>query len=163
VTGHYQVVARPHGVQIGDVYLLVGDEDATTWTRGLLGLVSGVIGAGNVGTTTRCGHHRVVRLALVLGVSVLLLTSCSDTYDAYFVNPCERPVRVATFDQRGDERLSGRRATIPPLTVRKVKDAFTDGSGGDWLVVVDGRTELEVDGERWENDTVVIPASACPG
>jgi len=37
-------VAGPHGVQVGDVHLLIAHEDATTWTRGVLGLVSGLLG-----------------------------------------------------------------------------------------------------------------------
>jgi hypothetical protein len=101
-------------------------------------------------------------LPTLISASLLLLPACSDTIDAFIVNPCSRPLTVRTFDQRESEKLLGVTATLPPTAVTKVRDAFTDASGRDWLVVVDESVELQVNGDEWVHSTVLIPASVCP-
>lgn len=101
-------------------------------------------------------------LPTLISASLLLLPACSDAIDAFIVNPCSRPLTVRTFDQREIEKLLGVTATLPPTAVTKVRDAFTDASGRDWLVVVDESVELHVNGDEWVHSTVLIPASVCP-
>jgi hypothetical protein len=101
-------------------------------------------------------------LPTLISASLLLLPACSDTIDAFFVNPCSRPLTVRTFDQRESEKLLGVTATLPPTAVTKVRNAFTDASGRDWLVAVDESVELQVNGDEWVHSKVLIPASVCP-
>lgn len=108
----------------------------------------------------RVAVRRLILLSL-LGTSLVVFPACSDLFDAFMVNPCSRSLRVQTFDQRDAEKLLGVSATLPPTSVTKVEDAFSDASGRDWLVVVDGKVELPINGDEWVHDTVVIPANVC--
>lgn len=103
---------------------------------------------------------RVVAALLV----ALLFIGCTKSYDAWLVNPCDRELKVETFDVRVDrasreEPLT--RVALPAVSVTKVEDAFTDAAGRNWTIVVNGTKALAVDGDSWRNKTVVIPAVYC--
>jgi hypothetical protein len=98
-------------------------------------------------------------------VAVLLLfTACSHSYDAYFANPCGRPLTVRTYYVvRGTEDKSEdliATALVNQLTVTKVKDAFQDANGFIWWVEVEGQSfkVLKDTMPRW---TFTIPATVC--
>jgi hypothetical protein len=98
---------------------------------------------------------------LVLLLAPLATAGCSKTVDAYFANGCSHAISIATYDVRRVEPPANARATVRARSVVKVEDAFSDAAGHDWLVIVDGRHELPVDGEKWAHNTVVIPTEMC--
>jgi trans-2-enoyl-CoA reductase len=54
------------------------------------------------------------------------------------------------------------KVTLEPLSVTEVDDAITTAGGSDWSVSVEGSARvIQVDGDTWVHNTVVIPASLC--
>jgi hypothetical protein len=131
----------------------VGEAGLSPWSR---------VDPDHPSNKTAPRSHLRSLLPTLISASLLLLPACSDTIDAFIVNPCSRPLTVRTFDQGESEKLLGVTATLPPTAVTKVSDAFADASGRDWLVVVDESVELQVNGDEWAHSTVLIPASVCP-
>ena len=106
-------------------------------------------------------------LALLL-VSVVL-AACVRGFDARLVNPCEEAVRVVTHS-RPTETATGEgtaEASVPPLDVTDIEDAFHTANGFSWSVAVELPGEaaylFPVDGTklRERGGVVAIPAAAC--
>lgn len=88
--------------------------------------------------------------------------ACFESKDAYFVNPCDVSLDIETHEISIRTPTPVAKATLQPLSVTKVEDAFTTAGGFDWSVTVAGTNKvIQVDGDTWVNDTVVIPASVC--
>jgi len=121
----------------------------------------------------RCGedccdawHPGKVRMRhLLLLAPALVMTSCVAAHDGHFANPCEKPLRIRTYyvvrgtEDKGNELIA--EATIKPLTVTKVDDAFVDANGFTWWVEVEGGPTFKVSKRTMPRWTVAIPASAC--
>jgi hypothetical protein len=116
-----------------------------------------------IGTQTRTSQATIRSGRGVLVFGVLLLTpACLQSKDAYFVNPCDVSLEIETSDISIPTSPPFAKATLAPLSVTKVQDAFTTAGGFHWSVTVSGTGEvIQVDGNTWAHDTVVIPASVC--
>ena len=103
----------------------------------------------------------------LLGVVCLVsLSSCTKTFDAMVVNPCDRSLHVETFDIppgqiEGEEPNA--RATLGAVTALVLKDAFSDAAGRSWSVRV--RTHswhvVPISGRARKDLVVIIPARLC--
>ena len=103
----------------------------------------------------------------LLVLLAVALTGCTQEVTAYFVNPCDSALDIATYDT-GDpaQMLPGslsRRVRLAPLSVTRVAGAFQYWGGPKrWLVGVGGTSSyVTVDGDAWVNNTVAIPARFC--
>lgn len=98
--------------------------------------------------------------ALVLMVSA---SGCTKAYDAWFANPCEHPVSVATFGQPEPSGDPIAEVDVPARSSVEVKTAFFNAAGYEWAIVVNDGEPVLVDWEQFkrERGTVVIPASEC--
>lgn len=68
-----------------------------------------------------------------------LLAACSSFFDAYIANPCDRPVEVETFEVPAAKAVDSEPAAstkVPPLAVKFVEAAFTDGAGYSWSIAL---------------------------
>jgi hypothetical protein len=105
---------------------------------------------------------RSSRGVLVLFAVMLLTPACFEGKDAYFVNPCDASLEIETHAISWPTSTVEARATLRPLSVTKVEDAFTTAGGFNWSVTVEGTSSaIQVDGDTWVHDTVVIPSSVC--
>lgn len=107
---------------------------------------------------------RAGSVALVL--TLALFGACVRAVDAWIVNPCSRPLdivtyRVASDDARDEEKV--RTARLAPESVTRVSGAFSDLGDRQWSIYV-RETEhfIDVDGNQWDAEVALIPASACP-
>jgi hypothetical protein len=106
--------------------------------------------------------------AIALAGTVLLTSGCSESYDAWFANPCAERLTVQTFyAKRGtngpvssDERIA--EATLSPEAVTKVEDAFQDAAGFTWFLKVNELPALRLTREDMPKWFVSLPASVCP-
>lgn len=104
---------------------------------------------------------------IAAAVFVLVLSACSKSYDAWFVNPCGHPLTIKTFYvERGTDppRKSAdliAQAVLPPGAVTKVKDAFQDANGFLWFIETEGGTTIERSKEQMPEWIVALPATAC--
>jgi hypothetical protein len=113
-------------------------------------------------TRTRQATIRSGRGVLVFFAVVLLTPACFQNKDAYFVNSCDVSLEIKTSDISIPTSPPFAKATLAPLSVTKVEDAFTTAGGFHWSVTVAGTSGvIQVDGNTWVHDTVVIPASVC--
>jgi hypothetical protein len=101
------------------------------------------------------------RTVLVL-LAAVLLTACFKNVDAYFVNPYDVPLEIETSDISIPTSPPFAKATLAPLSVTKVENAFTTAGGFNWSVTVAGTSSvIQVAGDTWVHDTVVIPSRVC--
>ncbi len=93
----------------------------------------------------------------------LLLSSCSRTMDAFFVNPCDQSLDITTYySSRPSADAVRKTAQLEPAGVTKVNGAFSDATGFVWFVDIAGADAgVTVEEENWVHSTVVIPASVC--
>ena len=98
---------------------------------------------------------------------MILMVGCEERKDALVVNPCNTEVVArltggATLppNEEWDALL-----TLPPLSARVVKHAFTDLEGGRYIVQVTTGGEdnlLHIDRTNQRPEPVIIPAELCP-
>ena len=102
------------------------------------------------------------RGVLALFAVVLFTPACFKSVDAYFVNPCTVSLEMETHEISVRTSFPVAKATLEPLSVTKVEDAFTTAGGFHWSVTVGKASSvIQVNGDTWVHDTVVIPASVC--
>lgn len=108
-------------------------------------------------------HCKVVATATAC---VLLLPACVQAYDATIANPCGAELSVESYrvppdEVTQDERVARFRLAAEEITT--VEGVFDEAAGERWtLLVEDTDFEIEVSKEQVEDETILIPASACP-
>ncbi|HZX55247.1 MAG TPA: hypothetical protein VFE86_11230 [Ilumatobacteraceae bacterium] len=104
---------------------------------------------------------------LCLAILLLVLSSCSSSYDGWFANPCAAPLVVRTFYaehvngvvQSSDDVIA--EATLAPEAVTKVPNAFQDAAGFTWFLTIGHSEPIKLTKADMPHWVVALPASAC--
>lgn len=107
-------------------------------------------------------------MLVVIAVSISVVAgSCSYSHDAWFANPCSKPLLVETlYVERGTEVAEPSddviaRATLAPEKVTKVEDAFQDANGFTWFLRFEGGDLMELSKSDMPEWFVGLPATLC--
>lgn len=105
---------------------------------------------------------RGLGLALASCCLAVVLGGCSKSFDAWFANPCDEPVKIEIYFRSLDAiegATPARSFSINAMSLRFVEDAF---SGGKNVVALEfGQDPFSVVPETLVNETVLLPASSC--